>query len=349
MTRIHTTPAIALLLILALIGVTTGTMPAQAAIGTNIIVLTSGTSWTVPSDWVNTNNKIEAIGPGGNGFNSASGAGGMYASISNVTLTPGASISYQVGLGGSQNDTWFSTTTTLLAKAGTNATAFNAGGTAPATTAGVGTVKFKGGNGRSNGNVFGGYGGGAAAGPNGAGGDSGSSGGNGGGGGGGANGGAIGGTGATGTGGTGGNGRGGTGGGAGGSGVGVNGTAGTAASGGGGGGASGDVSSANTPANGGDGAQETIWTVSSVNYGPGGGGGGGSGTASPGGGNGGGYGGGGGASGRNQSPNATAGSGSQGILVITYTVPAPTSGLVNSKFRIYGARMMILGGSIFFR
>lgn len=41
-----------------------------------VIVLTSGTSWTVPGDWNNYDNKIEAIGGGGGGSNSGGGGGG---------------------------------------------------------------------------------------------------------------------------------------------------------------------------------------------------------------------------------------------------------------------------------
>ncbi len=64
--------------------------------------LTSGSTWTVPSDWSNSNNKIEVIGAGGSGPNATAGAGGGgggYAKATNVTLTAGASIAYSVGVG----------------------------------------------------------------------------------------------------------------------------------------------------------------------------------------------------------------------------------------------------------
>src|SRR5258707_11255963 len=70
--------------------------------------LTSGTTWTVPNDWNNSSNTIEAIGAGGGGAGGhlasgnpgAGGGGGAYATISNVALTPGASIAIQIGQGG---------------------------------------------------------------------------------------------------------------------------------------------------------------------------------------------------------------------------------------------------------
>ena len=66
------------------------------------IVLTSGSSWTVPANWNSSSNTIEAIGAGGGGtsYPDTAGGGGAYAKISNVSLTPGASVSYSVGAGG---------------------------------------------------------------------------------------------------------------------------------------------------------------------------------------------------------------------------------------------------------
>ena len=60
---------------------------------TNVIILTSGTSWTVPADWNNANNTIEVIGGGGGGSSSAAGSqgaggGGAYTKLTNFTLTP---------------------------------------------------------------------------------------------------------------------------------------------------------------------------------------------------------------------------------------------------------------------
>lgn len=75
---------------------------------TRIIVLTTGTTWTVPSDWNSSNNKIEVIGGGGSGGVSiqisnrtgTGGGGGGYAKATNVSLTPGASVTYAIGSGG---------------------------------------------------------------------------------------------------------------------------------------------------------------------------------------------------------------------------------------------------------
>jgi hypothetical protein len=66
------------------------------------IFLTSGSSWTVPSNWNSRNNKIEAIGGGGSGGNNSGGGGGggAYAAITNLSLTPGASIPITIGQGG---------------------------------------------------------------------------------------------------------------------------------------------------------------------------------------------------------------------------------------------------------
>src|SRR3972149_2432129 len=100
-----------------------GTSPLFA----DTIVLTSGTSWTVPANWNSTNNSIEVIGAGGNGSaggtsagtSGAGGGGGAYAKTLNLSLTPSSSVAIQIGAGG--GDTWFKNTATILAKAGANA------------------------------------------------------------------------------------------------------------------------------------------------------------------------------------------------------------------------------------
>lgn len=77
------------------------------------IFLTSGTTWTVPSDWNNVHNSIEAIGGGGGGgggFSESSGSGGAagggggagaYSIVHNVSLTPGSIVTISVGAAGS--------------------------------------------------------------------------------------------------------------------------------------------------------------------------------------------------------------------------------------------------------
>lgn len=81
------------------------------------VILTSGTSWTVPADWNSANNTIECIGAGGNDTIRA-GGGGAYAGITNLTLTPGATVAFQIGMASStaaNSGTWFVSTTTVYA------------------------------------------------------------------------------------------------------------------------------------------------------------------------------------------------------------------------------------------
>ena len=162
-----------------------------------VVVLTSGTSWTVPADWSNANNTIEVIGGGGGGGGSglnpnngggSGGGGGAYSKVSNVSLTPNSTVTIQIGAGGGggwQNsgpgvggDTWFNgpslATSSVGAKGGAGGTYVNTTGAGGSAGSGVGTTKFSGGTGASGGpagvNVGGGGGGGGgAAGPKGAG------------------------------------------------------------------------------------------------------------------------------------------------------------------------------------
>ena len=79
------------------------------------IFIVSGTSWTVPGDWSNSNT-IETIGGGGGGGTANSvgsgtgGGGGGYSKITNLSGLSG-SITLSVGSGGSSGaaggDTWF--------------------------------------------------------------------------------------------------------------------------------------------------------------------------------------------------------------------------------------------------
>jgi hypothetical protein len=298
------------------------------------IYLTSGSSWTVPANWNSSNNKIEVIGGGGNGgvvYGAGGGGagGGAYSSISNLALTPGSSVSYSVGLGGTGGysapggNTWFNGTglssASVSAQGGAgglnNTIGPVLGGQA---SNGIGSTKYSGGNGGQGG--YGGGGGGGAAGPHGNGGAGGNYVGgvySGGGGGGGADGGTAGGDNNTGggspifahaRGGTGGNGFGGTGGAA------SSPSACNAGTNGGGG--SGGYAGA---CGGGAGSMDTVFD-STHGSGAGGGGGGagnigGTTTGRPGG-PGANYGGGGGGGG---AINALGGAGGNGIIVITYT------------------------------
>lgn len=313
------------------------------------IFLLSGNSWSVPSDWNNAINKVELVGGGGEGAigylcGGGAGGGGAYSSVSNIALTPGASVAYHVGAGGSSGgygaaggDSWFGASSFAAAPVaakggggGANDTAgsscaVHAGGAGGQAASGIGAVKYSGGAGGSS--AFGGGGGGGAAGrlgPGAAGGAYGGGNYSSGAGGGGADNGTVGGNNSSYVGGTGGN-------------SGYSGSGGAASSntscssGTNGGGGSGGYTGA---CGGGFGGAGTEWTASNVWNGSaytgssavggsgGGGGGGGAGVLWPStsagrpGGAGGLYGAGGGGS---ASVNDTGGTGAQGIIVITYT------------------------------
>ena len=305
---------------------------------------TSGTNWTVPSDWNSSNNSIEVIGGGGGGgiSNGSSagtgGGGGGYSKVTNQSLTPGGSVIYAVGAGGAAStaggDTYFCNSTSNCASisgtavvvgakaggAGSNYPTHGIGSPGGASGTGgpvfVASTTYSGGSG--GGYQSGGYaggGGGGAGGPNGTGAAGGFGGGTGGssasgGGGGGSGGGSAGSTGATSIGGAGGNNSSATGGGSAGS---------AGSNGGGGGGGSGPAGAT------GAGGAGIEWDGT---HGSGGGGGGG-----PGGGNitGGagalyGAGGGGGSCGTGGCGSGGAGgAGAQGIVVIKYVSPASNS------------------------
>lgn len=168
-----------------------------------VIFLTSGTTWTVPSDWSSTN-KIECWGAGSGGsgrpsnsggLGAGGGGGGAYGSISNVSAATlggtGASLSIGVGTsgtagtagatanGGVGGDTWFNASS--LANAATQGVtkacgaqggqapgagvAGNAyqGGVGGASASSTGTTKFSGGNGASGTNFGSDVGGGGGA------------------------------------------------------------------------------------------------------------------------------------------------------------------------------------------
>ena len=243
---------------------------------TTVVYLTSGTTWTVPSDWNNALNTIETIGAGGAGAVSG-GGGGAYSKISNLTLSPG-SVTYQVGVGGTSNgatgtDTWFNGASLAASSVGAkgggggiSGAGSVAGGAGGLASSGIGTTKYSGGNGGvASGASSQGSGGGGAAGLNGAGGV-GVAAGSGGAGGQGDNGhGGAGGTGGS----TGANGGNGTeydashGSGGGGGGININGTAGTGGLYGGGGGGIGDTSS--NQGNGANGLIRITYVFSTVN------------------------------------------------------------------------------------
>ncbi|MDP3784731.1 MAG: hypothetical protein Q8R12_01485, partial [bacterium] len=166
--------------------------PANNARGATLIpIITTGTStWTVPGDWNNGANSVEVIGgggggaSGGNGDGTAGGGGGAYSSTTNISLTPGASITVFVGAGGAAAKPGGAGNFTLFnvngssegcldadvcaaggGGGGTHATAVSATTTGAAASRGFGTTKYSGGDGGpGNGAGDSGGGGGGAAG-----------------------------------------------------------------------------------------------------------------------------------------------------------------------------------------
>lgn len=129
---------------------------------------TSGTSWTVPSDWNNSSNIITAIGGGADGTGGSfdgktstagpGGGAGACSRITNQSYTPSASRTRQIGASGT--DTFLkddgNSTNAILAKGTTSST----GG---ASGSGTGSTKYSGGNGAAVSGANGGGGGGAAS------------------------------------------------------------------------------------------------------------------------------------------------------------------------------------------
>ena len=171
-----------------------------------VLYLTSGTNWSVPSDWNSSDNTIEVIGGGGagggaSGYSGAGGGGGAYAKTANVSLAPSASVAYNIGAAGNivsgqvhdGGDTYFCNSTAncsaitgsavvVGAKGGLHGGGggCNNGGTGGDAASSIGTVKYSGGRGgmfappgapSCNGGTDTGAGGGGAAGPHGNGGN----------------------------------------------------------------------------------------------------------------------------------------------------------------------------------
>jgi len=162
---------------------------------TTIYLTSVGQStWTVPGNWNDSDNSIEVIGGGGGGRvapNSVDGSGGAggggYSKVTNLDLTPGGSVFYQVGAGGvsgaAGGDTYFNeldssgatcdsnvtTGQSVCAKGGGGPSAVSAaGGAGGAAASGVGTLKYSGGDGGAGAGGSAdhlGAGGGGAAGP----------------------------------------------------------------------------------------------------------------------------------------------------------------------------------------
>lgn len=148
------------------------------------VVILSGTTWTVPKSWNNSNNSVSCIGGGGGGGYdtpglraTGGGGGGARATSNNISLTAGASIPISIGAGGAVNgaggDTSFNNGA-VLAKGGVSAGVSAVGGAGGSAAASVGTTKWSGGNGASTTALLQGYdhgGGGGAGGTTAAGGN----------------------------------------------------------------------------------------------------------------------------------------------------------------------------------
>jgi hypothetical protein len=124
-----------------------------------VVILTSGSSWTVPADWNPAANTIEAIGGGAAGGASVGGTGADYAKVSNQSLS--GSIAISIGAagasGGNGGDTTFGSI--LLAKGGGSASTdigstTYAGGTTT-TAGGGGAAGSSGAGGNASGNTGG--------------------------------------------------------------------------------------------------------------------------------------------------------------------------------------------------
>jgi len=130
------------------------------------------TTWTVNDTVANGSIFVEVWGGGGGGItrtsSGAAGGGGAGAySASAFVVANGSVFNISVAGGGSAGnyggDSYFNTTSTVLAKGGTSAAANTVGGQPGGTIAlGVGTIKYAGGNGSSISGANGGGGGGAA-------------------------------------------------------------------------------------------------------------------------------------------------------------------------------------------
>ncbi len=153
------------------------------------LILTTGSSFSVPVDWNDSNNTIEAIGGGGGGAGGTAntrgggaGGGGEYRKVNNVVLTSGAAIPYAIGAGGSGGgaggnggnggSTTFQTSTLIANPGGGGSASTGVGGAGGAggTGAGGNNNGGAGGNGRVGTSNSGGGGGGGAGGTTAAGG-----------------------------------------------------------------------------------------------------------------------------------------------------------------------------------
>jgi len=117
------------------------------------VILTSGTTWLVPNTWNSSNNTVSCIG-GGGGARLGGGGGGARVINTNVSLTPGANISYTIGAGGSRGttptaggNTTFNSSAMIAVGGGPASSANLNGGFGGTAASSTGTTKYSGGNG----------------------------------------------------------------------------------------------------------------------------------------------------------------------------------------------------------
>ena len=112
---------------------------------TKTVVLTSGSSWTLPSDAYGASAQIICIGAGANGaapviscvdLSGAGGTSGCIASTSGYTLPSSGAVSIQIPAAGSGSQCWFNSATTVAANSGSTSTTGMAGSTKIAGNAG---------------------------------------------------------------------------------------------------------------------------------------------------------------------------------------------------------------------
>lgn len=163
-------------------------VPGSVVYSTNVVLITSGTSFTTPNCFT-TPWSIEAIGAGGGGtFASggyrSGGGGGAYAKVTcaNFSIAPNTALTVNIGTGGGNQgaggNTWLSNTGSaptsasqgVLAAGGAGAN-LSTGGAGGAASSSIGAVTYSGGTGgNGTSGTLNAGGGGGAAGPRGAGG-----------------------------------------------------------------------------------------------------------------------------------------------------------------------------------
>ncbi|HZH87055.1 MAG TPA: T9SS type A sorting domain-containing protein [Brumimicrobium sp.] len=142
----------------------TGLFSSTAFAQQETVVLTTGTSWTIPADANLSSIVIECWGAGGGGAYTSSaddaggaGGGGAYAKKDFTSFTFGQTINYEIGIGGSGGtgtnaggNTWFfDNTASGVSAAGGKGAANNSstGGAGGLASASIGDVTFSGGKG----------------------------------------------------------------------------------------------------------------------------------------------------------------------------------------------------------